>query len=381
MNLSSFILQDIEKILQEWEDFARELTSQIACVMDTGELRDHAEEMLRAIAVDLDTPESTQQSIEKSHALASPTEDYTPAERHAADRLSAGFTIEQLIAEYRSLRASVLRLWQHRVRILDSAKVHDIIRFNEAIDQALTESVTRYSTMLQQSQNLFLAILGHDVRTPLGAISMGAQYLLLDEKLPAPSHKMASRILSSNKRIDEIVSDLLDFATTHLGKGIPISPAAMNLAKVCEELVEEVRTFHPHHQIVLNKSPDLEVIWDSARISQAFSNLIANAIQHGSKSDPVTITVSVENEGIVWTIHNNGDVISPDKLRTIFDPDKRFVMSTPEGENSAPNQHLGLGLYITREIIHAHGGNIDIASNEVDGTTFTIRLPRHVAVH
>jgi signal transduction histidine kinase len=79
------------------------------------------------------------------------------------------------------------------------------------------------------------------------------------------------------------------------------TPAAMNLAKVCEDLVEEVCTFYPDHRIVLNMGRDLEVTWDSARISQAFSNLIANAIQHGSKTDPVTITVSVEDEVVVWT--------------------------------------------------------------------------------
>lgn len=377
MNLSSFIMQDMEKILHEWDDFARELTSHASHAIDTAELRDHAEEMLRTIAIDLDTPEALRQSINNSRAVASQTGEYTAAERHAADRLSAGFTIEQLIAEYRSLRASVLRLWQHQTPILDSARIEDIIRFNEAIDQSLTESITRYSAMLQHSQNLFLAILGHDVRTPLGAISMGAQYLLLDEKLPASSHKMATRILNSSKRIDVIVSDLLDFATTHLGRGIPVSSAAMNLGEVCEDLVEEVRTFHPHHRIVLNKNIDLEVTWDSTRISQAFSNLIANAVQHGSKTDPVTITVSVEDELIVWTIHNNGDVISPEKLRTIFDPAKRVAAQASNGESSPYHQHLGLGLYIAREIIDAHGGKIDIASDEVNGTTFTIHLPRH----
>lgn len=375
MNLSSFILGNIEPILQQWEDFARALTRQSAYVMDTTELRDHAEEMLRTVAADLNTPQDAQQSIDKSHGLASQADEYTAAERHAADRLSAGFTIDQLMAEYRSLRASVLRLWERQVKISDSAEIRDMVRFNEAIDQALTESAARYSVMLQQSQNLFLAILGHDVRTPLGAISMGAQFLLRDKKLPATSHKMASRILNSNKRIDEIVADLLDFASTHLGEGIPVSPSSMNLADVCEDLVEEVRTFHPKHRIALEVNCHSQVVWDSARISQAFSNLIANAIQHGSKTDPITITVNGEEEMIVWTIHNHGDVIAPDKLRTIFDPTKRFALrTTNEGNHNQRN--LGLGLYITREIIRAHGGKIDITSSEADGTTFTIHLPR-----
>lgn len=375
MNLSSFIVQNMETILQEWEDFARDLTRGSEHVMDTAELRDHAEEMLRIIAADLDTPEAAQESIDKSHGLEPQTDEYTAAERHAADRLTAGFTIEQLVAEYRSLRASVLRLWERHTRISGAAEIKDIVRFNEAIDQALTESVARFSSMVQESQNLFLAILGHDVRTPLGAINMGAQFLLFDEKLPAISRKMASRILNSNKRIDEIVGDLLDFASTHLGEGIPISPSAMNLADVCEDLIEEVRTFHPDHQIILKECCNAQVVWDSARISQAFSNLIANAIQHGSKTDPVTISVTAEEEEIVWTIHNKGDIIPSDTLRTIFDPTKRFALKTTNKCNLS-QRNLGLGLYITREIISAHGGEIDVASHETEGTTFTIHLPR-----
>lgn len=374
MNLSSFIVQNMEIILQEWEDFAKELTRESQHVMDTAELRDHAEEMLRIIATDLATPEATQESIDKSHGLASRlTDEYTAAERHASDRLSAGFTIEQLMAEYRALRASVLRLWERQIS--GASEIRDIVRFNEAIDQSLTDSVARFSAMVQQSQNLFLAILGHDVRTPLGAISMVAQFLLLDEKLSPTTHKMASRILNSNKRIDEIVGDLLDFATTHLGEGIPISPSAMNLADVCEDLVEEVRTFHPDHQIELKQCGDMQVVWDSARISQAFSNLIANAIQHGSKTDPIIIMVSEEGEEIVWTIHNKGDIIPLDTLRTIFDPAKRFALRTTNEPNLS-QRNLGLGLYITREIISAHSGKIDIASHETEGTTFTIHLPR-----
>jgi signal transduction histidine kinase len=379
VNLSSFILQNMETILQEWEDFAKALTHESDHVMDTVELRDHAEEMLRIIAADLDTSEAAQASIDKSHGLAPRTDEYTAAERHAADRLTSGFTIEQLMAEYRALRSSVLRLWERHAKVSCPAELKDIVRFNEAIDQAMTESVTRFSSMVQQSQNLFLAILGHDVRTPLGAISMVAQFLLLDEKLSATTHKMASRILSSNKRIDEIVGDLLDFATTHLGEGIPISPSAMNLAKVCEDLVEEVRTFHPDHQIILKESCDTQVVWDSARISQAFSNLMANAIQHGSKTDPVTVSVTAEGEKVVWTIHNKGDIIPPDTLRTIFDPTKRFALRTTT-ESNLSQRHLGLGLYITREIISAHGGRIDIASHETEGTTFTIHLPHQVPI-
>jgi signal transduction histidine kinase len=378
MNLSTFILENMEAILQEWEDFAKKITVHSIHVMDTKELRNHAKQMLQVIAADLHTPQDTQQSIDKSHGLAPETKDSTAAETHAVARLISGFTIEQLMAEYRALRASVLRLWGDRVKISDPAEIQDMVRFNEAIDQALTESVARYSEILRESQNLFLAILGHDVRTPLGAISMGAQFLLLDENLPVKSLKMASRILSSTKRIDEIVSDLLDFATTHLGDGIPVSPSSTDLAELCNNVVEEAATFHSERVIKLAMAGDLSVVWDRARISQAFSNLIANAIQHGSETDPVSITVTGKEKEIIWTIHNNGEVIAPEKLQTIFDPAKRFALRPAHERALAQTHNLGLGLYIAREIISAHGGRISIASSLADGTTFTIHLPRQI---
>jgi signal transduction histidine kinase len=378
MNLSTFISENMEAILKEWEDFAKKITIHSTHVMGTTELRDHAKQMLQVIAADLRTPQDTQQGIDKSQGLAPESRDSTAAEIHAVARLTSGFTIEQLMAEYRALRASVLRLWRDRVNISDPAEIQEMVRFNEAIDQALTESVARYTAILRESQNLFLAILGHDVRTPLGAISMGAQFLLLDEKLPGKSLKIASRILSSTKRIDEIVSDLLDFATSHLGDGIPVSPSPMDLAEVCNNIVEEARTFHPERVIELEMAGDLCVVWDRARISQALSNLIANAIQYGPETDPVNITVTGEEKEIVWTIHNKGEVIAPEKLKTIFDPAKRFALRPAQERALAQTQNLGLGLYITREIISAHGGRISITSNMAKGTSFTIRMPRQV---
>ena len=375
MRLSKFILSNMEAILQEWEDFANTMNSTVHG-MDSRELRDHAEAMLRVIAEDLDTSQGKQASIDKSQGMAPVIVDDTAAEIHAADRLASGFTIEQLMAEYRALRASVLRLWKERIKTISSCEIEDMVRFNEAIDQALTESIVRYSAMLRESQNLFLAILGHDVRSPLGAISMGAQVLLRDDTLSSKCVKVASRIINSTGRVAEIVSDLLDFATSHLGEGIPVSPVAINFTQVCDAVVEEARTFHPDRSIELAVSGDLRAAWDSARISQAFSNLLANAIQHGSKIDPVSVTVTGEKDDIVWTIKNMGEVITAANLRTIFDPARRFALRPASERGLSHPQNLGLGLYITRDIISAHGGHINVLSTKDEGTTFTVRLPR-----
>jgi signal transduction histidine kinase len=377
MRLSKFILTNMEAILQEWEDFAKTMQSTVHA-MTVRELRDYAEAMLRVIASDLETAQARQESIDKSQGHAPLVDDDTAAETHAAERLSSGYSIEQLLAEFRALRASVLRLWKVRIKTFAASEIDDMVRFNEAIDQALTVSVTRYSAMYRESQNLFMAILGHDVRSPLGTIDMAAQVLLQDETLTTNSVTVASQIVNTTKRVAEIVSDLLDFSTSQLGDGIPVSPSAMNFATVCEGVVEEARTFHPDRTIGLEMTGDLRVVWDSARISQALSNLIGNAIEHGSKTDPISVKIKEEKEEIVWTIHNEGDVVTAANLRTIFQPAKRFALRPASERMLSESQNLGLGLYITREIISAHSGKIEISSTKDEGTTFTIRLPRKV---
>lgn len=373
VRLSTFIRDNIEVILQEWENFALTLNP----LRNSGrmKLRDHAQQMLYVICTDLDTYQGERAAIEKSKGNAPPVAGDTAAEIHATDRVSSGFAIEELLAEYRAMRASVLRLWQRQASGLDALEVADMLRFNEAVDQSLTESVTRFSAMLRDSQNVFMAILGHDVRNPLGAISMGAQMMMLDAALAPGQHQVASRILASTTRVNELVGDLLDFSTSHLGGGIPVTPAPYELGPQCELVAGEMRTFHPDRTIALEMSGDLHVEWDRARINQALSNLMGNAVQHGAGDQPVWVSVHGGDE-ILITVQNMGEAIDEASMRTIFDPTKRFAMRPPSERNHTGNDNLGLGLYITREIVTAHGGRIQLTSTEAEGTTFTLSLPR-----
>ena len=376
MRLSKFILTNMEAILQEWEDFAKTIHATIHR-MTAKELRDHAEAMLKDMAADLDTYQARQEGIDKSQGLAPQVPEDTAAEIHAVDRLASGFTIEQLTSEYRALRASVLRLWQDDIKNITPDEIKDMVRFNEAIDQSLAESVARYSEMHRDSQNLFMAILGHDVRSPLGAISVGAQILSGNVNLTPNAVKTASLIVESSNRAAEIVSDLLDFSTSHLGDGIPVTTAPMDFSPVCTTIVEEMGLSHPSRAIKLDIAGDMDVVWDRSRISQAFCNLITNAIDHGSTGDPIVVNVrESSHDEVIWTIQNTGEEISSAQLRTIFDPAKRFALRPASERKLSDKINLGLGLYITREIIVAHGGRIEITSSKEDGTIFTIRLPR-----
>ncbi|MDQ1812852.1 sensor histidine kinase [Massilia sp. CCM 9210] len=374
MRLSKFISENIEVILQEWEDFASTLHPLNSATKV--QLRDHAKAILAVICLDLDADQSVEAGIEKSKGKGPDVADETAAEAHAVDRLQAGFTVEELMAEFRALRASVLRLWQARVRTADESDLQDMLRFNEAIDQSLTESLAQFSAMLRDSQNVFLAILGHDVRNPLGAISMGTQMILQDTTLPPRHLKVAAQVLRSTQRVTEIVSDLLDYSTSHLGGGIPVTLAEYDVSMEFRSVVQEMKLFHPERDFKVDIEDGINVAWDRARMSQALSNLMANAVQHGSATSPVWVTVSRQGTDVVMVVQNEGNIISPDKLRVMFDPGKSFVMKSTSERSASQTSNLGLGLYITHEIVIAHGGKVWVSSTELEGTSVKVQIPR-----
>lgn len=372
MRLADFILDNLEPILQSWEDFARTIPG-ASRPMDVEALRDHAEQMLRTIADDLRTSQSTTEQIDKSIGKADKGDGETAAETHAISRHDAGFSINEMVSEYRALRSSVLRKWLQEIKSGTDFEVEDMTRFNEAIDQALAESVATYSGTVTSTRNVFLGILGHDLRTPLGAIQLGAEVLLLDDNLTAKPTMIASRLYTSAKRANKIVTDLLDFTRSQSGSGIPVHQIEVNLAEVCEGMVEEVRAYNPERQIVYDTSGNLTGSFDASRMEQVFSNMISNAVQHGSKTAPIRVGMHAEQAHAVFTVHNLGEPIAKDAIADIFNPMSRHSQYAA-GEHG-PHSGLGLGLYIASEIVAAHKGTIVVESSAELGTTFTVELP------
>ena len=374
MRLADFITTHTEPIIAEWVAFA-ETCGPVARTMDLAALRDHALEMLQQIAADLRTPQTAAEQVAKSRGDAEPVAGAadTAAEVHGAGRAESGFTVGEMVAEYRALRASVVRLWTRANGSLTGADLGDLMRFNEAIDQALAESITRYAQDVDRSKEMFLAILGHDLRTPLGAVTTSSQFMLDTGELGEPHRTLTTRILHSSERMTRMVGDLLDFTRSRLGSGVPIVRRDVDLAREVAHAVDEVAAAHPASVLRLETSGDLRGSWDGARLGQVLANLLGNAVRHGSANTPITVTARGETEDVVLRVHNRGAAIPPADLPGLFSPFKRLRGGKATGD--APDS-LGLGLYIAERIVTAHGGTIAVASSTDGGTAFTVRLPR-----
>jgi len=373
LRLADFILADMENILVEWEAFA---ASQLpaASAMDSLELRDHAEEILKAVAKDIVQPQTPEEEGAKSRGQgrksAAATE--TAAQTHALLRSRSGFDINQMTAEYRALRASVLRRWAAACGPA-APDVQDVIRFNEAIDQAIAESVARFAEQAEQARNFFLGMLGHDMRSPLSAIKMSAEYL---SKLNAGETVSAAalRIIRSGSRMQALLDDLLDFNRTRFGLGISVDPTETDLARVFDDELQQLRAAHPDAQIELVTAGGIRGMWDENRMAQLLSNLVVNAIKYGDRKTPVGVKLEGRATEVVFEVINGGPRIAPSFLSQIFDPLKR---GSEHQVTSGREGSMGLGLYIARGIATAHGGDISAKSEEGE-TVFRVRLPRRV---
>lgn len=378
MRLARFITENLEEILAEWEAFAASLLAP-GEVMTSLALRDHASQILLAIAADIESSQTDLEQVYKSKGFAPIAEaTRTAAMTHGALRHLAGFDLRQLAAEFRALRASVLRLWLKR-GVADATAFYQMTRFNEAIDQALAESISNYSDEVARSRDTFLAILGHDLRNPLSAIANSGLYLSAPGLLPTGAPlEAARRVTKGAARMSAMIRDLLEYTRTRLGRAIPIERAAGSMGQICRIAYDEIRAVHPERIFRLEISGNLEGRFDAERFQQVLSNLLNNAVRHGERSQPITLSALGDTEKVTVRVKNHGRPIPADQLQVIFNP----LVQIPSGlvdEDSEPSTSLGLGLYIAREIVAMHGGTIEAESSARNGTVFSARLPKRPA--
>ncbi len=331
-------------------------------------LRDHAEAMLRFIAVDIESEQSAAQQSAKSKGLAKQeTARMTGAHDHGLTRAIERFTLDELASEFRALRASVTEMWLRRPGVeVDEAR--QLIRFSESVDQLLAESISHFVAKQERTSELFTAAIGHDLRNPLNMVALGIHSLGLSEGLSSNDRKILEQVGGAVSRQGRLLDDLASFSRTRMGGLAELHRSECDVFNLCNAMAKELAPSHPN--IVPTGLGHTIAFVDPLRIEQMLSNLVANAVQHGSPSGMVTATVVGTTDNIEISVHNEGPPIPKDRLDNVFNP---FIRGAHPDEHHG---HLGLGLFIAREIAVAHGGTLTVKSDTGIGTTFTATIPR-----
>jgi signal transduction histidine kinase len=363
MSLSAFVRDHHEEIISEFAVFANTLMPP-GTHMTEGELRDHAEEMLTAVVEDISVEQTREEQSLKSQGRGSAKTMEASGKLHADNRIEHGFTFRSVLAEFRALRATVQRLYAES----GASDLTDVRRFNEAIDEALTESMSRFAVRTDLFRDQFIGVLSHDLRTPLGAITAGAALLAVPEDNAERRGRVVARIMSSAQRMERMIGDLLDLTRARLGGSIPLNRRRVDLQQVCDEAIIEIRAGEPEAVVQFQSSGDLLGEWDADRLAQVVSNLVGNAIRHGGGT-PITLTAHQERDSVTLAVHNGGPPIPADVLPSVFEPLTR-------GHGEGEGRGIGLGLFIAKAIVSAHDGDIQVSSSTGGGTTFTVRLPK-----
>lgn len=372
MRLADFIEQETTAIVDQAERFAATLLP-AAAHLDADALRDHIPLILAAVALDLRSPQSAEEQRQKSLGNAPRVHGApeTAAQSHALLRAKGGFDIEQIVAEYRVLRATVLRLWMASPGFDPTGAAADLIRFNEAIDQAVAESVAFFTAEVDRWRHVFLGVLGHDLRGPLNAILLTAE-LLSKLAQTAPLTRHTEGMIRSGKRMKDLLDDLLDFSRASLGVGVSVHRVEVDLAVECLDEIEVLRAALPDCTIDFSSRGDTTGRVDASRIREVLANLVSNASRYRTPGSIVKVALDRESDAFRLAVENQGDPISGEVIADLFEPLRRGKSQPEELLTSRAN--LGLGLFIAREIATAHGG--EVTATSVDGrTAFTMRFP------
>jgi signal transduction histidine kinase len=269
-------------------------------------------------------------------------------------------------------RSRELMLLQQRAASLENEVAH-----RKELEATLREALAREKAARVDAERsvrfneMFSGMLGHDLRNPLGTIAMGAAYLARSELGEKPT-RAAGRITSAAERMARMIDQLLDFTRIRVGGGLQLDRTRVDLVELCSRVVDELEAANPECNITIDPRGSTVGLWDHDRLLQVFSNLVGNAISHGAPSCKVTLEADgTDPSMVVATVHNFG-CVPDDILPVMFEP---FRGTNKRHKTSG----LGLGLFITRQIVLAHGGTVDVTSNDLQGTKVRVKLPRFPA--
>ena len=374
MSLKVFIQQNKKEITEEWIKYAED-NLHPTDEMDLEEIRDHIGEMLDRITNDMDSPQTDAEQESKSKGNKDLVDgESSAAIAHGEQRVASGFDIVELSSEFRALRASVLRLWDKKIRDENwKEDFHEMIRFNEAIDELWMISVKRFQEKLDESKRWIFGILGHDLRTPITSISAANSVLKLSQNLSEEDKSILKQSDASIKRMTELINNLLELTEIRLGSSMNISREEINLLEPAKRIIKEIRLAYPESEIKLEAEDNIIGHWDNTRIEQMLTNLMTNAIKHGKPGGEIQLKIYAKDDSVCINIHNDGDPI-PKALRDkIFE--NKFSQNNSRLDSN--QRSYGLGLFIVKEIVEGHQGEIELKTSKKEGTSFIISLPRN----
>ena len=362
MSLPNFIHESLDDILAEWErecgDTPRGAEPAVRKL--------HFGKVLKAVAEEMRRIRATEPATAPGPLVAPPQASAPTAAPHSH--------ASQLVDDYASLRASVVRQWRRKHPAPSPADLDDLVHFNEAMDRSLAELAATFSPSPSRSQpqELFLGVLNHELRTSVASILMSAQVLTHRSTPGSPEAKAAQRILRSCQQLRQTLDALSDLTKVRLGEHLEIDRVHDDMGVLCRQALDAYARVDPERRVRLTADGDPSGDWDTARIREAVGGLLGNAARFASRGSVVTIAVDGRAADTVKvTVHGDGTPIDVEMLQTIFDP-----VARGESEN-ATYAGLGLGLFIVRKVVDAHGGQVTVAASKADGTTFTVVLPRH----
>jgi signal transduction histidine kinase len=283
-------------------------------------------------------------------------------------------------------RLREIGILQQRARALESeiehrkaleAALRDALHEKEAIEEDLRAVVTREKDARTKAEasdafkEVFLAILGHDLRNPLNTVLTTSRLMSMREEAQPDERTKLDRIITSGVRMQRMIDQLLDVTSARLANGIAVEPRTVDVVQLVAGIVDETRAADPPASIVFASAGPCLADVDADRFEQVVSNHLANALTHGDRSRPVHVTVERRGGMVVVSVHNHGPPIDLKLLPLLFDPFKGG--DKPHGRPAG----LGLGLYISERIVHAHGGRIDVHSSADAGTRFEAIFPGH----
>lgn len=367
MRVIDILRQRESDIIDEATRFAQSLAPFADEPVDSAVLRDHLPSVLRAIVHDLEQPQTRAQEIAKSEGRAPPSVAETAAEIHGRMRAESGLSVAQVVAEFRVLRSVVSRMWSDSAEHATDSRA-DMIRFNEAIDQAIAESVAFHSAEMRRWRNTLLAVIGHDLRNPLqGLVSISE---LLAIRLRDTEHAPhVEKIASAADRLGTLLNSLLDYSTAQFGRPMLLALAPIDLATALRAELDLVRYAHSAASFTLQLEGDLNGEFDQNRVREALSNLLSNAVQYGDPGVPVRVIAKDLGGRIRLEVRNRGAPIPANAMHNIFEPLRR----ADDKHRRGTRRNLGIGLFIVREVARAHGGAVGV-ENADDEVVFWMEL-------